>query len=94
MKTGLPGAAFLAARSGVPLLPVSIQGTERLKGKSWVLHRRHITVTIGDPFHLPAGDGRVKGEDMESLTGFIMRRIAQLLPLSYQGIYGGDSAED
>ncbi|MDP6347166.1 MAG: lysophospholipid acyltransferase family protein [Dehalococcoidia bacterium] len=94
MKAGLPGAAFLAARSGVPLLPVGIQGTERLKGKGWVLRRRRITVIIGDPFLLPAGDGRVKGEDLEFLTDFIMRRIAQLLPPSYQGIYREDSAED
>ncbi|MEE9202178.1 MAG: lysophospholipid acyltransferase family protein [Dehalococcoidia bacterium] len=90
MGPGLPGTAFLAAHSQVPLLPVGIQGSEALKGKGWLLRRPRITVTIGDPFTLPRppkADGKVSREEMESLTAFIMRRIAQILPAPYQGVY-------
>ncbi len=86
MKPALPGTAFLAAHSQVPLLPVGIRGSENLKGKGW-LRRPRITVTIGDPFTLPPIDGRVGREELEFLTEFIMRRIAQLLPPSHQGVY-------
>ena len=87
MGPGLPGTAFLAAQSQAPLLPVGIQGTEGLKGKSWLLHRPRITVTIGDPFTLPSSDGRVGREALDFHTAFIMHRIAQMLPPPYQGLY-------
>lgn len=90
MGPGLPGTAFLAAYAQVPLLPVGIQGSESLKGTGWLLRRPRITVTIGDPFTLPRppkADGRVGREELEFLTAFIMRRIAHLLPPSYQGEY-------
>lgn len=87
MGPGLPGTAFLAAHSRVPLLPVGIHGTEGLKGKRWPLRRPRVTVTIGDPFTLPRSDGRVGREELDFLTTFIMRHIARLLPLSYQGMY-------
>lgn len=86
LKSGLPGAAFLAAHAQVPILPVAIQGSPQLHGTGW-LRRPAITVTIGDPFALPHGNGRVDREQLDFLTDFIMRRIAALLPTTYQGLY-------
>lgn len=51
------GAARLAAAAGVPLIPVSLWGTQRLwtKGRPRTLNRRHVPVSIdlGEPLHPP-----------------------------------------
>lgn len=88
LKSGLPGTAFLAAHAQVPIMPVAIQGSAQLQGKGW-LRRPAITVTIGDPFTLPHGNGRVNREELDFLTDFIMRHIAALLPPPRQGAYQG-----
>jgi 1-acyl-sn-glycerol-3-phosphate acyltransferase len=51
LEKGLPGAALLASRLGVPVLPVAITGTNHFEERmGWMLlHRPKITVTIGKP---------------------------------------------
>jgi len=49
MQSAFPGAALIALRSGTPILPVGITGTEKLNGLAWLLHRPQITVSIGQP---------------------------------------------
>ncbi len=50
------GAAFLAIRCGVPVVPIHLQGTGRILRKGRTLPRpSRTTVTFGDP--LVAGDG-------------------------------------
>ena len=77
-----PGAALLAIRSGAPLLPVAITGTERLfPGRSRVPHRTRVVVRIGPPFtleHFPSG--RIPRELLSQGTERIMGEIARLLP--------------
>jgi len=76
-----PGAALLAIRSGAPLLPVAITGTERLfPGHSRVPHRTRVVVRIGPPFsleHIPSG--RIPRELLREGTDRIMHEIAALL---------------
>jgi 1-acyl-sn-glycerol-3-phosphate acyltransferase len=76
------GAALLAIRSGAPLLPVGISGTERLfPGHSRVPHRTRVVVRIGPTFtlgHQPTG--RIPRELLAEGTDRIMREIATLLP--------------
>jgi 1-acyl-sn-glycerol-3-phosphate acyltransferase len=82
LQAGRNGAAFLAIRAGVPLLPVSITGSGRLFPKgSRVPHRSKVTVRIGEPFevaHRP--DGRIDRAELTATTDRIMREIAALLP--------------
>jgi 1-acyl-sn-glycerol-3-phosphate acyltransferase len=77
-----PGAALLAIRSGAPLLPVAITGTERLfPGHSRAPHRTRVVVRIGLPFtleHIPSG--RIPRELLSEGTDRIMGEIAKLLP--------------
>ncbi len=88
MQSGLPGSALLASRLGIPVLPVSITGTEKLRNLKWCLrHRPTITVTIGRPFRLPPFDGNLTKEARYQLTTSIMERIAGLLPPEYHGVY-------
>ena len=55
LKRALPGSALIAARSGAPILPVGITGTEKIRGISW-LRRPKILVNIGNPFYLTPVD--------------------------------------
>jgi len=55
------GAAYLAIRAGVPILPVGIGGSERAMTKgSWVLRPVRTAVVVGPLLHPPVvtGEGR------------------------------------
>jgi 1-acyl-sn-glycerol-3-phosphate acyltransferase len=88
LQPALPGSALIAMRSGVPVLPVGIAGTEGIKGAGWILRRPHITVNIGQPFYLPPVSGKLDKAELAEQTNFIMERIAELLPPQYRGVYG------
>jgi 1-acyl-sn-glycerol-3-phosphate acyltransferase len=82
LKPGKSGAAFLAMRSGAPLLPVGIAGTHRIfPGRSRWLHPTKIRIRIGDTFTLPhQPDGRLDRDALTQGTDRIMGEIASLLP--------------
>ncbi|MFC2072499.1 lysophospholipid acyltransferase family protein [Chloroflexota bacterium] len=82
-----PGSALIALRSGAPILPVGITGTENIKGIAWILHRPQITVTFGYPFHLPPVNGKLSKTELAESTNCMMKHIAELLPTKYQGVY-------
>lgn len=88
------GVALLAMRSGVPIVPVGISGTERIfPGSSRMPHRTRITVRIGRPFsltHQPAG--RLDRALLAEQTERVMGEIATLLPAWQRGRYGGTAA--
>lgn len=82
------GTALIALRNGAPILPVGITGTEKILGVSCLFGRVRITVNIGKPFTLPPVDGKLTKAQLASTTEVIMRRVAELLPESYKGVYG------
>lgn len=63
------GAAFFALRSGVPIVPVAINGT------SWLAFGRRIRVRIGEP--LPA-TGRPTRDAVSSLTAHAWEALHEL----------------
>ncbi|APU16244.1 MULTISPECIES: lysophospholipid acyltransferase family protein [Actinoalloteichus] len=71
------GAARLAAAAGVPLIPVSLWGTQRLwtKGRPRTLTRRHVPVSIslGEPMHPSSADSP------EEVTADLHTRLSALL---------------
>lgn len=87
MRRGYPGTAFLAIKSGVPVLPVGIAGTERLQTRREIFFRPTIEVNIGPPFMLPQLNGAFTRSDLVVLSDLLMGRIATLLPKRYRGIY-------
>jgi len=89
LQPAFPGSALIAARSGVPILPVGISGTEKIKGIAWILCRPQITVNIGRPFYPPAVGSKLTKVEMAELTNSIMKCIAELLPPKYRGNYAG-----
>ncbi|MCJ7605520.1 MAG: 1-acyl-sn-glycerol-3-phosphate acyltransferase [Dehalococcoidales bacterium] len=92
MEPALPGAALLAARLGVPILPVGITGTEKLNHlKHCFFHRTKVVITIGKPFKPPAIHGRITREHRNALIHDMMKEIAALLPPEYRGVYAGEN---
>ncbi len=87
LQSAFSGSALIALRSGAPILPVGIIGSERIKGVAWLLRRPRITVNIGPPFHLPLVNGKSTKAELAEITNFMMGRIAELLPLEYRGSY-------
>jgi 1-acyl-sn-glycerol-3-phosphate acyltransferase len=84
LKAGKSGAAFLAMRSGAPLLPAGIAGTHRIfPGGSNIPHASRISIRVGEPFTLPrVAEGRIDRAALAAGTERIMAAIAELLPES------------
>ena len=89
MNQAKRGAVSLILKSGAPVLPVGITGTERLGHFMRVANPTgRLRVNIGQPFSLPSIEGRPSREVLESLTTDVMSRVRDLLPESYHGYYG------
>jgi 1-acyl-sn-glycerol-3-phosphate acyltransferase len=87
LEEGNEGAAFLAMKSGAPIVPIAMTGTENenIYGhlKRWT--RAQVTLTVGKPFVL-----REQADHQKMLrdgTYQIMESLADLLPASYRGNY-------
>lgn len=93
MRRAKPGVALVALRSGAPILPVGITGSQRVRGFRSLFTRPRIIVSIGQPFTLPVLEGPVGRAQLTSMTDIIMRRIAAQLPHEYRGEYTFESPE-
>jgi 1-acyl-sn-glycerol-3-phosphate acyltransferase len=87
LEEGNAGAAFLALKSGAPIVPVAMTGTENsnIYGylKQW--KRAPVTLVVGKPFLLPVQTDRQK--TLQEGTRLIMTTLAGMLPESYRGKY-------
>jgi len=87
LKRGFAGTALVAYRTGAPLIPVAVTGTEVLK---WPLlffkpfMGPSVTIRFGAPFYPPAVE-RITTQAAKDATDDIMVHIAELLPVEYQG---------
>jgi len=86
---GWDGASYIAAKAGLPILPVGATGTgdkevtERLKH----FKRLQVNLRIGPTFTLPPLENKTRDIQLTSYTEEIMCRIARELPESYRGVY-------
>jgi 1-acyl-sn-glycerol-3-phosphate acyltransferase len=85
------GAAYLASRAGVPIVPMGVVNTDRVGPNLLRLRRTRMETHIGQRFTLPVGK-RAKGAELEAATHLIMVHIANLLPERYHGFYAGSPA--
>lgn len=83
------GASYIAAKSGLPVVPAGVTGTEDdvVKVRLRRLQRLHITVRFGKPFTLPPLPAHDRDAARQQYTDEIMCRIAALLPAAYRGVY-------
>lgn len=86
---GRSGASYLAARTGVPVVPVGVIGSEDklVMANLRRLRRTKILVRIGKPFTLPPLKGDQRDRLLKEYTDEMMCRIAALLPPQYRGVY-------
>ena len=87
LQPAYPGSALIALRNRIPIVPVAITGTEKIKGTAWILHRPKVIIQFGRPFHLPSTDGKLSRLELTESTDTIMEHIAELLPVEYRGHY-------
>ncbi len=89
LQQGKMGAAFLANKSGYPVLPVALTGTEdrgvveNLKK----FRRSKIKIVIGKPLTIEVPKGKGREEALHQATDEIMCQIAAMLPEKYRGVY-------
>lgn len=90
MLPGKPGAAYLAAKANVSVIPIGVTGTEDAQVYSRLrrLRRLNITIRVGEPFQLPPMPRKNRDEYLQKSTDEMMCRIAVLLPPNYRGVYG------
>ena len=89
LQQGKMGVAFLASKSGYPVVPVALTGTEdRGIVKNLMRFRRSkIRAVAGEPFYIEIPKGRGREQAMRDATEEIMCRIASALPEKYRGVY-------
>jgi len=89
LKEGKEGVAYLASRSGVPVVPVAIDGTigypalrftSRWRGEGAI-------VRFGRPFRYKSNLPRSSREQLRVMTDEAMYILAGLLPENRRGIY-------
>lgn len=89
MQEGKLGVAFLASKSGFPVVPVAITGTEdrAVVANLKRFRRSKIVVHVGEPFKIEIPKGKGREQAMREATDEIMCRIGAMLPESYRGFY-------
>jgi 1-acyl-sn-glycerol-3-phosphate acyltransferase len=80
------GLGLVALRTGVPVVPVAIWGSEKALKK----FRTPITISYGEPIVLKPKGKKITREDIDEATNLVMRKIAEMLPPEYRGVYHGE----
>ena len=87
LERGGKGAAYLAVKAGVPVIPIALTGTENrsVYGDLRRLKRPALSLSVGEPLQLmeAADDTGALAEN----TQRIMETLARLLPEDYRGLY-------
>jgi 1-acyl-sn-glycerol-3-phosphate acyltransferase len=88
LEPATEGAAFLALKAGVPVVPVTLTGTQNrlLLGHLKKLRRAPVVLRVGRPFVLSPRPGRRQA--FQEGTRRIMETLAHQLPAELRGAYG------
>ena len=80
------GAAYVAVKAGVPIIPVGIGGSERVMPKgSKMIHPRKCVMIIGDPIEVqPDAEGRVPRSAVKDVTERLSASLQELFDRSQQ----------
>ncbi len=89
------GILLIAKMTGVPIVPVGLYGTEKLlpinkEGdmSAETFNYADVYINIGKQFEFPKREKEQDKKDYEEgSANYIMKRIAELLPENYRGVY-------
>ncbi len=89
MQRGKEGVAYLASRSGVPIVPVAISGTTGFPAprftKPWSGPGAH--VRFGPPFYYRKSFQRANSNQLRKMTDEALFQLASMLPEEQRGAY-------
>lgn len=94
LRPARPGGAYLAARTGVRLLPMGFTGLVDVFPAARAGRRAKVVLRIGRAFgpFTVSGRGRDRRGQLNEIGDEIMAHIAELLPESKRGHYASDPA--
>lgn len=89
LQQGKMGVAFLASKSGYPIIPVALTGTEDsgVIANLKKFRKSKIKIKVGKEMKIQIPNGKGREEAMNQATEEIMCQIAAMLPESYRGVY-------
>jgi 1-acyl-sn-glycerol-3-phosphate acyltransferase len=87
MQRGRSGAAYLAFRAAVSVVPVVCTGQEYVFPALRRFHRARVRVVFGQPFAPPQIEGKAGAAEAHAFAEEIMYRLAAMLPPEYRGVY-------
>jgi 1-acyl-sn-glycerol-3-phosphate acyltransferase len=89
LQQGKEGVAYIASRSGVPVIPVGIDGTPGFPAfrtsRRW--REKGVTVIFGRPFRYRQTEPRPDRNQFRLMTDEALYRLASLLPVERRGFY-------
>lgn len=87
LQKGKDGCAYLAMRTGVPIVPLAAWGQERFFRELKRGRRPTIRVVVGAPFTLSSAPREARAAELSAATERVMRTLAAMLPEEYRGVY-------
>ena len=92
LQRPLPGVAYLAVKSGVPILPVAVWGADNLNLKRRMVRGRpRVDIRVGPVMVPEVPGGRLTREVLDQVGEDVMHSIAALLPERLRGVYAATS---
>jgi 1-acyl-sn-glycerol-3-phosphate acyltransferase len=83
------GAAYVAARAGVPIVPVGIGGSEAAQAKGKRLPRpTKVHIVVGAPIPPPQSEGRVSRKAVHATTERLQAEVQRLFDQAQQAVTG------
>lgn len=83
------GMGMIALRTGVPVVPVAIWGSEGVLKK----FAPRVTISYGEPIVLKPKGTKITREDIDNATNEVMVHIAEMLPPAYRGVYAAAQSD-
>jgi 1-acyl-sn-glycerol-3-phosphate acyltransferase len=94
LRPARPGAAYLAARTGAPILPLGLDGLTEIFPALRRGRRAKVQIRIGHtfgPFRVEK-NGRSRREQLDQIGQHMMQEIAALIPEDRRGHFSSDPA--
>lgn len=87
LMEGKAGTILLAIRTGAPIVPVGLAGTEDSFKRLFTFRKPHMVARFGKPYVIEDFPRENREEAMQNAIDEIMCRIAALIPARYWGFY-------